>query len=323
LLIRKDLLQDDDVTSALLKRLAFLPLAISQAAAYINQNDIPLARYKSLLGEQEGSTMELLGEEFADDGRYAGIQNTVATTWLISFLQIQQVDEVAGDYLSFMACINPRDIPELILPPTTSAKRKVEALGLLKAYSFVNAQVNDSILSLHRLVHLATRNWLRNREALGSWTEKAADHLDKVFPDNNHDKRQIWRDYLPHAQYLTDSAEFQAYQAHHDDLLARIGSCLQSDGRYGEAEIVIRNVLEMRERACGLEDADTLTSISNLGSVLVDQGKYEEAKAMHRQALQGREKTLGPEHPDTLTSISNLGSVLVDQGKYEEAEAMH
>ncbi|KAH2587515.1 hypothetical protein KXW93_007624, partial [Aspergillus fumigatus] len=143
LLIRKDLLQDDYVTSALLEQLAFLPLAISQAAACINQNDISLARYMSLLGEQEASTMELLGGEFEDDGRYAGIQNTVATTWLISFLQIQQVDEVAGDYLSFMACINPRDIPESILPPTTSTKRKVEALGLLKAYSFVNAQVND------------------------------------------------------------------------------------------------------------------------------------------------------------------------------------
>jgi hypothetical protein len=108
------------------------------------------------MGEQEGSTMEVLGGEFADDGRYAGIQNTVATTWLVSFLQIQQVDEAAGDYLSFMACINPRHIPESILPPKTSAKRKVEALGLLKVYSFVNAQINDSILSPHQLVHLAT-----------------------------------------------------------------------------------------------------------------------------------------------------------------------
>jgi hypothetical protein len=48
-----------------------------------------------------------------------------------------------------MACINPQDIPELILPPITLTKQKVEALGLLKVYSFVNAQVNDSILSLH------------------------------------------------------------------------------------------------------------------------------------------------------------------------------
>jgi hypothetical protein len=32
----KDLLQDNHVTNVLLKQLSFLPLAISQAAAYIN-----------------------------------------------------------------------------------------------------------------------------------------------------------------------------------------------------------------------------------------------------------------------------------------------
>jgi hypothetical protein len=92
------------VANALLKRLAFLPLAISQAAAYINYHDISLARYMSLLGEQEASTIELLGEEFADDGRYADIQNPVATTWLVSFLRLNSAaitaDFVVGERYS-------------------------------------------------------------------------------------------------------------------------------------------------------------------------------------------------------------------------------
>ncbi|KAL4922789.1 putative kinesin light chain [Aspergillus aurantiobrunneus] len=287
LLMQKDLLQDDHVTNALLERLAFLPLAISQAAAYINQNDISLARYISLLGEQEASMIELLGKEFEDDGRYAEIQNPVATTWLVSFTQIYLVDRIASDYLSFMACINPQDIPESILPATTSATRKVEALGLLKAYSFVSAQVDNSIFSLHRLVHLATRNWLRRRESLESWVEKAAGQLDKIFPNSDHDNRQKWREYLPHALYVVNSTEFLTLQDHYHDFLARIGSCLESDGRYSEAEIIFRTVLEMRERACGPDDADTLTSVSQLGSVLARQGKYDEAEAMHRRALLG------------------------------------
>ncbi|KAI3120557.1 hypothetical protein CBS147326_9441 [Penicillium roqueforti] len=96
LLIRNDLLQDDHVTSALLEQLAFLPLAISQAAAYINQTDISLTSYMSLLGKQERSTIEMLSEEFEDDGRYTEIQNPVATTWLVSFLQIQQPTGYTG-----------------------------------------------------------------------------------------------------------------------------------------------------------------------------------------------------------------------------------
>ncbi|KAL4862750.1 hypothetical protein BDV12DRAFT_190178 [Aspergillus spectabilis] len=225
LLMQNDLLRDDHVTNTLLEQLAFLPLAISQAAAYINQNNISLTMYISLLGEEERSTIELLGEEFEDDGRYAEIQNPVATTWLISFLQIQQVDKIASDYLSFMACISPREIPESILPPTVSVKRRV----------------NDSVLSLHRLVHLATRNWLRKGEIFESWVETAAEQLDKIFPDDDHDNRQIWREFLPHALYLADSAEFQAHQAHHDGFLERIGRCLQSDGRYAEAETLFQD----------------------------------------------------------------------------------
>ncbi|KAL2801696.1 P-loop containing nucleoside triphosphate hydrolase protein [Aspergillus granulosus] len=278
LLIRNDLLQDDYVTSALLEQLAFLPLAISQAAAYINQNEISLASYMLLLGKQERSTIEMLSEEFEDDGRYAEIQNPVATTWLVSFLQIQQEDEIASDYLSFMACISPRDIPESILPSTTSAKKRLEALGCLKAYSFVSAQVDDSVLSLHRLVHLATRNWLRTKETFETW----------IFPDNDHENRQIWRVYLPHALYLVNSTEFQDHQASHNDLLARIGSCLRSDGRYTEAETLFQSVLKIRERVWGPEHPATLTSVNNLGLVLNsqgNQGKYEEAEAMHRRAL--------------------------------------
>jgi hypothetical protein len=75
----------------------------------------------------------------------------------------------------------------LILLAITLAKRKVEALGLLKAYSFVTAQVDDGIFSLYCLVHLATCNWLRERETLESWIKKTADQLDESFLDSNHD----------------------------------------------------------------------------------------------------------------------------------------
>ncbi|GFF89026.1 TPR-like protein [Aspergillus lentulus] len=150
LLLGKDLLQDDCATTALLKGLSFLPLAISQAAACINKNRISLSGYLSLLGAQERSTIEILSEEFEDDGRYAEIQNPVAITWWISFMQIQQLDQLAADYLSFMACS--------ILPPAASPREQAEAIGLLKAYSFITAQTRDSLFSLHQLVHLATQN---------------------------------------------------------------------------------------------------------------------------------------------------------------------
>ncbi|KAJ5481007.1 kinesin light chain [Penicillium diatomitis] len=307
LLICKDLLRDDYETNTLLEMLSCLPLAISQAAAYINRNDISLATYMSLLGEQEGASIELLSEEFDDDGRYEASQHAVAATWPISFVQIQQRDKIASDFLSFMACISHREIPESILPHTESAKARVEALGLLKACSFVSAQVENSM----------------KYGTFTSWVGTTADRLSTVFPDEDHCNRQTWRNYLPHALYLADSAEFQERQHDYDNFLARIGRCLRRDGRYAEAGSVFRNVLSTQERFCGPEHADTLASIRNLGLCLERQGNYEEAEAIHRRALLGSEKVLGPEHPHTLIRINDFGSILAHQSKYKEVETMH
>ncbi|KAJ5527190.1 Tetratricopeptide-like helical [Penicillium frequentans] len=322
-LIQKDLLHDKFTTTALLEQLGFLPLAINQAAAYINEREIVLSDYLSLLKDRETDAAKLLNEEFEDDGRYAETQNPVLTTWLISFQQIQELDQLAADYLSFIACINPRDIPPSILPPSTSAKEKTDALGLLNAYCFIGKHASGSSFSLHRLVHLATRNWMRKNEVFDYWVRRATQQLDYIFPSGDHNNQRLWRDYLPHALYLMNSEEFYTIQHAYVGLSSRVGLSLQSDGRYDEAEIILADCLKVLERDLGPHHPDTLSSVSHLGSVLEQQGQYEEAEAMHRRALEGREKALGPEHPDTLSSFNNLGLVLEQKGQYEEAEAMH
>ncbi|KAA8641566.1 uncharacterized protein ATNIH1004_011702 [Aspergillus tanneri] len=107
----KDLLKDSTISATLLEQLAFLPLAITQAAAYIIENGINLSTYLALLQEQEQDTVELLSEDFRDPGRYKDIQNPVISTWLVSFRQIQHQDQLAADYLSFMACIDQKIFP--------------------------------------------------------------------------------------------------------------------------------------------------------------------------------------------------------------------
>jgi hypothetical protein len=112
-------------------QLTYLPLAIVQAAAYINENRITLADDLSLLADQEEEVIDLLSEEFEDDGRYHNVKNPVATTWLISFEQIRYRDPLAADYLSFMVCIDPKDIPQSLLPAGVSRKRETDAIGTL------------------------------------------------------------------------------------------------------------------------------------------------------------------------------------------------
>ncbi|KAL4949403.1 nucleoside phosphorylase domain-containing protein [Aspergillus filifer] len=53
LLVQKSMLEDDSIVVALLEQLAFLPLAIAQAAAYINKKRLDLATYLNLLLHEE------------------------------------------------------------------------------------------------------------------------------------------------------------------------------------------------------------------------------------------------------------------------------
>ncbi|KAJ5689571.1 Tetratricopeptide-like helical [Penicillium macrosclerotiorum] len=321
--IQTDLLYDQNGANTLLEQLSFLPLAISQAAAYVNENNISLSQYLALLKEKEISAAEILSEEFEDDGRYAETQNPVITTWLISFQQIQQLDSLAIDYLSFIACINPRDIPQSILPPAPSTKKRVDALGLLKAYSFISEHAYTGSFSLHRLVHLAMRNWMRKTKIIDRWVHRVAQQLDELFPDDDHNNRELWREYLSHALYLTNSEEFHQFRLEYVGFTSRVARSLENDGRYDEANHLLTGNLNDSEKALGLEHPNTLGSVDHLGSVLAQQGKYKEAEAMHRRALEGCEKAVGIKHPHTLKSLSHLGFVLAQQGKYEEAEALH
>jgi hypothetical protein len=58
----------------------YLPLAIVQAAAYINENVITIAKYLFLLKKQEEEVIDLLSEKFEDNGKYRDMKNPIATT---------------------------------------------------------------------------------------------------------------------------------------------------------------------------------------------------------------------------------------------------
>ncbi|PVH69398.1 HET-domain-containing protein [Cadophora sp. DSE1049] len=322
-LIDPGLVNDKSDTKTLLQEVTYLPLAIVQAAAYINENGIAIADYLLLLADQEEEVIELLSEEFGDHGRYRNVKNPVATTWLISFQQIQHRDPLAADYLSFMCCIDPKDIPQSLLPPGLSRKKEIDAIGTLDAYSFISKRPADQALDLHRLVHLSTRNWLRKEDLLAQWTESVVERLEDVFPDDDHNNRSIWRVYLPHARCVLDSRLVDQGQQSRMRLLWRYATCLSADGRWDEAEAAHVEGLEIEKRELGADHPSTLTSMTNLASTYRNQGRWDAAEKLElRQVMETSKTELGADHPDTLTSMANLASMYRNQGQWDAAEAL-
>jgi len=322
-LIDKNLTEGKDVTANLLDNLTHLPLAIKQAAAYMNKTKMSVSEYLALYEGNDDDLLHLLSEEFEDQGRYREVKNPIASTWLISFRQISSRDQLAEEYLCFMSCVAQQDIPLSLLPPATKLKQ-LEAIGTLSSYAFITKRNGQDSYEIHRLVQIAMHNWLKTKGQMSLWSGKALIQVAEVFPFPKHENRATWTTYLPHAQRVLSFQEyFGNLEESHRELLSNVGWCFEVNGKYAEAEQMLRQTLMLKEKVFDKEHPSTLGSMNNLAEVLRSQGKYEKAEQMNRQTLELRKKMLGKEHPSTLDSMNNLAIVLDNQGKYEEAEQMH
>ncbi|GJN78753.1 hypothetical protein PLIIFM63780_002262 [Purpureocillium lilacinum] len=142
-LINRSLLDDKKTVAELLSTLANLPLAIAQAAAYLNVRNTPVAEYVRPLQNTERDIVELLETEFTDDTRYNPRRhktaNAVASTWVVSFEQIRKDVDVAMPP-SFMTHVESKAIPRSMLPAVGSEQRMIRAVGVLRGYSFLNVR---------------------------------------------------------------------------------------------------------------------------------------------------------------------------------------
>ncbi|KAJ4211931.1 hypothetical protein NW759_012218 [Fusarium solani] len=108
---------DRDAAADLLGALDCIPLAITQAAAYINRR-APRASVKTYLDafrESDKKKGSLLNRDAGDLRRDETVSNSVVTTWQVTFEQIRRERPSAAKLLSFMSFFNPQGIPEFVL----------------------------------------------------------------------------------------------------------------------------------------------------------------------------------------------------------------
>lgn len=109
----------------------------------------------------------------------------------------------------------------------------------------------------------------------------------------------------------TQLADYKLIQVQEDSIdlayaLNHRGYSLSERGKYGRAEPLYLQALQMRQKLMGTEHPDVANSLNNLALLYYYQGRYEEAEPLYVQALQMNQKLMGTEHPDTLTIQRNL-----------------
>jgi tetratricopeptide (TPR) repeat protein len=338
--------------SDLLRALDHLPLAITQAAAYINRHapQVTINSYLEEFRKSDQNKENLLTQDTGDIRRDRSASNAIVTTWQMTFKSIQKERRSAAKLLWLMSFFNPQGIPEFVLQSYTQslsakfrdlksmfaalhygkdeskdrARKDVHAdLNILKGYSLISPTAERGIWKMHPLVQLCTRAWLASSGDLNEWRLKFLALMRRELDPENLGRWEDYKELLPHIEGFYQSEPTAKSLEKWLFLLGEVGGLLVKHGKYDEAGKLYQRQLEGREKELGVRHPDTLKSVNNLALVLCEQGKYKEAEKLHRRALEGSEKELGVRHPNTLKSVNNLASVLCEQGRYKEAEKLH
>jgi len=317
---------DEEAAAALAEALGDLPLALEQAGAYVEASGGMLSAYLRLFRRRHRELLRR-GRPSTD------YPDTVATTWELSFQQVQQASPAGADLLNLCAFLAPDDIPRDLLsegvqhlpqPLADAAADPLafdEAVAALRRYSLVEAGADA--LSVHRLVQAVARDRL-TEEARRMWAEAAVRLLNSTLPFK-HDDLQTWprsARLLPHALAAAGHAESPGVASEATGrLLNQAGGYLQGRAEFAEAKTAFERALAIDEVAFGPNHPSVATAVNNLGGVLQDLGDLTGARAAFERALAIDEAAFGPNHPNVARDVNNLGEVMRQQGDLAGAKA--
>src|SRR5450755_3291043 len=321
---------DRSVARAICEEVGGLPLALDQAGAYIEETGCSLAEYQRLYQHRRADLLAERRGQLVDDHPLP-----VATTWSLSFAQVEQKSPAAADLLRLCAFLAPDAIPEEIItegaehlgpnlaPVGADTYLLHQAVEALRAYSLLSRDPQTHTLSVHRLVQAVLKDQM-NEKTQQQWAERAVSTIDAARPAVEHGTWPQWERLLAHALACCELIEHQRiHAAEATELLQRTGWYLTERARYQEAELLLKQALSITEQEHGSEHLDTARDSVTLAYLYQAQGKYEQAEPLYLRALSIREQQLGAQHPDTAESLNNLASLYQDQGKYEQAEPLY
>jgi tetratricopeptide (TPR) repeat protein len=314
--------EDQVALNALAELLGDLPLALEEAAAFLEETQTDVGGYLELVRER---ARELFGLGQPTDDVQAD-QRRVATIWSLSLERIHEETPAAEALLRLCAFLAPEDIPRdlprehaEVLPDQLAEAvgdplEYNRLLGTIGRYSL--ATVTPTSLAVHRLVQVVLQARL-GADGEREWTAAAVGLLYGSFPNESWEVATWERcgRLLPHVLAVAGHAQrLGAAGEQAGWLLDRASRYLRERGLYRQARPIAERALALTEAALGPQDAKVAWRCDGLGQVLQDLGDLAGAKAQYERALAISEAALGPDHPTMATLRGNLGSVLRDLG---------
>ena len=301
---------DRAVALELAAALGGLPLALEQAAAYMQATGTTLTQYLELFQDRQA---DLLAR-----GEAAGHPANVSATLSLAMSRLASHAPAALALLRLLAFLAPEPVPLGLLlvgepnvdPASTGAAAGIEpllgdpvaagdAITALRRYSLVTL-AGDGLLLVHRLVQAITRAQLRAGEA-AQWRQAATALVGAAVPADAT-VPSAWPALtllLPHAQAVLDLTS---------DGMSQIGMYLGQGGNDAAARDLFRLIADacIANDAYGPDHRGTLSARYEFARWTGNAGDAAGARDQFAALLPDYERVLGPDHPETLSVRDTL-----------------
>jgi tetratricopeptide (TPR) repeat protein len=320
---------DQAALDALAELLGDLPLALEEAAAYLEETRVGLGEYLELVRDR---ARELFGLDQPPTDEH-GDQRRVGTVWSLSLDRVHREAPAAEALLSLWAFLAPDHIPRGLpreqpqLFPEELAQAVSDPLAYNRTLAVIGryslATGSSTAVAVHRLVQAVIQARL-GEDGERRWAEIEVRLLRESFPNESWEVA-TWptcERLLPHVLAVTEHAERLGLAGEQAGwLLDRASNYLHERGQYRQARPIAERALRVTEAALGPVDPEVAWRCDGLGGVLGRLGDLEGARAQFERAVAISEAALGPDHPTVATWCNNLGSVLQALGDLEGARA--
>ncbi|KAF1973481.1 hypothetical protein BU23DRAFT_464649, partial [Bimuria novae-zelandiae CBS 107.79] len=287
-------IDSEDEAVQLIQDLDAMPLALTQAAAFIKKRAPPMSvsRYVDEVRRSESDRARLLDQDVGDSRRDGRASNSIIATWHISFKYIRTQTPNAARLRSLMSLFDRQGIPESLLHDWYVGQDDKGAdfdddIYVLTSFSLVEMGADGSEFGMHRLVQFSTKKWLELNSELEEWKTTYVLLMDENYPVGRHENWPVCQKLFPHAGVVLNSQpeDKEARKAWASVLFKSAWYASEME-QYSKAHEMDSGALRARETVLGSEHADTLNSLNSLGLVVRQLGRYDEAEAIHKKALE-------------------------------------
>jgi len=168
-----------DAFIALVEELGRLPLALSQAGAYMWVAQVSPENYLQLYLDSKRAMMET--DELEDHG-------PVYVTWDLTIDRIQRSNPRAVELLNYLACYQSKTIPRNLLSGFGSPVELNACLSILDSYCLI--ELSENTVSLHQVLADVTVEKQRENDSHSTYLKQALTLFQQHFRFSRDDNQQ-------------------------------------------------------------------------------------------------------------------------------------